>query len=337
MIFFTIGLKTSMKKYKIPAILCDIDGLLLRGVKPLPRVLATLKALRLPITSLYKNPDLPSKQLPLVLLTNGGAALPANKIIKYNQYFELNDDFSKFQTKNVVLNYSPLTEALPEMKEKLWVISGMGCIEEIASFCGFHNTITLSNFINLREQSKRDNYNKFGKLYENIAGFMILDDIYDWDLNLNVILDLIARKQKDFPIVFVHNDTSYPDEFPLDRMCLGTFRVILSELSKKIINADPNLIFYGKPTEKTFNYTKSFIKKNWPEFEISNFYMLGDNPNTDILGGNRSQMETILVRTGVYSENNKNKYVDESMKPKHLVEDFFEAINLISKKEGFYI
>ncbi len=57
--------------------------------------------------------------------------------------------------------------------------------------------------------------------------------------------------------------------------------------------------------------------------------MIGDNPAVDIKGGNESGFTTILVKTGVYHEtNNKNTFY-----PDYVVEDVYEAINLILQLE----
>lgn len=39
---------------------------------------------------------------------------------------------------------------------------------------------------------------------------------------------------------------------------------------------------------------------------ISNFYMIGDNPESDIAGGNAAGWTTILVRSGVFKADDKN-------------------------------
>ena len=36
------------------------------------------------------------------------------------------------------------------------------------------------------------------------------------------------------------------------------------------------------------------------DIEISNFYMIGDHPDSDIAGGNAKGWTTILVKTGVF-------------------------------------
>ena len=37
--------------------------------------------------------------------------------------------------------------------------------------------------------------------------------------------------------------------------------------------------------------------------KITNFYMIGDNPKSDIAGANAKGWTSILVRTGVFDEN----------------------------------
>jgi ribonucleotide monophosphatase NagD (HAD superfamily) len=36
--------------------------------------------------------------------------------------------------------------------------------------------------------------------------------------------------------------------------------------------------------------------------KVGNCYMIGDNPSSDIKGGNDMNWTTILVKTGIYSE-----------------------------------
>ena len=59
--------------------------------------------------------------------------------------------------------------------------------------------------------------------------------------------------------------------------------------------------------------------------------MIGDNPRSDIAGGNAAGMTTILVRTGVFDSTDDN---DAENPATYVVEDFESAIDLIYKKEG---
>ena len=63
------------------------------------------------------------------------------------------------------------------------------------------------------------------------------------------------------------------------------------------------MIKFGKPTKPTFDFAKSrlYAQASAMGVEISNFYMIGDNPHADIKGGNDNDCDSILVRTGVFS------------------------------------
>lgn len=87
-----------------------------------------------------------------------------------------------------------------------------------------------------------------------------------------------------------------------------------------------NLVYSGKPLPLTFECAKKKLLSISP-FPISNFFMIGDNPKVDILGGKRSGYKTILVKTGVYKGGN-----DEGAD--WVVENFEEAIDNIIKVEN---
>ena len=55
------------------------------------------------------------------------------------------------------------------------------------------------------------------------------------------------------------------------------------------------------------------------------YYMVGDSPSSDILGGNQNGFETILVKTGNYKD---------GMDPhnaKYIVDDVYDAVNKVLK------
>lgn len=70
--------------------------------------------------------------------------------------------------------------------------------------------------------------------------------------------------------------------------------------------------------------------------KISNIYMIGDNPESDIAGGNGVGWITILVRSGVFKPTNQTSFDgnDKKNPATHVVENFKEAIDLIFKIEN---
>ena len=57
--------------------------------------------------------------------------------------------------------------------------------------------------------------------------------------------------------------------------------------------------------------------------------MVGDSLESDIKGGNMNGFDTILVKSGLYSDKENHKLDDSLTKPKYIVEDAFEAVNHI--------
>jgi len=64
--------------------------------------------------------------------------------------------------------------------------------------------------------------------------------------------------------------------------------------------------------------------------------MIGDNPNSDIAGGNKAGFTTILVKTGVFNANAPtSKNGNDKVNPAtHVVQNLEAAIDLIFEKEG---
>jgi ribonucleotide monophosphatase NagD (HAD superfamily) len=87
---------------------------------------------------------------------------------------------------------------------------------------------------------------------------------------------------------------------------------------------------FGKPTKETYQFAEDEIKRRAvaADVKISNFYMIGDNPESDIAGGNAKGWTTILVKTGVFKPNAKDQN-DKVHPATHVVDDFTKAIDLI--------
>jgi ribonucleotide monophosphatase NagD (HAD superfamily) len=95
---------------------------------------------------------------------------------------------------------------------------------------------------------------------------------------------------------------------------------------------------FGKPEKATYDYAALLMQKQATRkgVEIGNCYMIGDNPRTDIAGGNRVGMTTILVKTGVFDPTAETSLEgnDREHPATHVVEDLESAINLIFTLEG---
>jgi ribonucleotide monophosphatase NagD (HAD superfamily) len=73
------------------------------------------------------------------------------------------------------------------------------------------------------------------------------------------------------------------------------------------------------------------MKEKFPQG--GNFYMIGDNPLSDIKGANDAGWTSLLTKTGVF----KGTGNDEENPAHIVVHDFYEAIEQIMKKEGLSV
>ena len=112
-----------------------------------------------------------------------------------------------------------------------------------------------------------------------------------------------------------NNDLQYPDLWPAPRIGPQGFTVCLKDMFTKMYRYDIKYTLYGKPENVAYQYAERAIRQKCDksDVEISNFWMIGDNPKSDIEGGMRiglsneettgiNNWKTILLRTGVWKE-----------------------------------
>ncbi len=179
---------------------------------------------------------------------------------------------------------------------------------------------------------------------------MLWSDAVNLELNLQVFSDLLISKDgrlgqsmrgpkdKQFVKFFLSNpDLIYADKHPVPRHGQGILIHCIQEQMKSIYGID-NLEYtmYGKPERLTFDYAESLFlaKAKAEEVQISNFYMIGDNPEGDIEGANRKGWTSILVRTGLFTGEQPN-HPDHPAS--HVVQDMEEAVKLICRIENLKI
>lgn len=329
---------------KIPGIACDIDGVLIRGSNnPIKSALSAIHRIRSPLntwTEKFKK-DSTKNFLPFVCLTNSGGSLEKSKAEQINRLLKLDSDEKKLKSSQIVLNFTPFRPIIETYKDKTVLIVGRGKLNNIMEDCGVFQYIStkeynsLSSFENslntpLQQRLRIDSKsNENLKKILDISAIFILNDPIDWEENILLISHLLS-KNSSIPMYSAHNDALYSDEFPLPRFGIGGFNEVLLRLLSKLNSKSFKLIYSGKPLSLAFECSKIKLKELAKPYEISNFYMIGDNPNVDVLGGKNNGFKTILVRTGVFKEgeNDKNNPAD------FVVNDIEEAIQLITRLEG---
>ncbi len=125
---------------------------------------------------------------------------------------------------------------------------------------------------------------------DNISAFVFLDDEgFDWNVDINKTVNLLRRK--NIPVIVANSDKLYPVSKNNVAVATGGIaKLVESMLNKKFIH-------FGKPDSQMFMYAFDELNK-FGSFSKNEILMVGDNLNTDILGGNKFGVNTTLVLSG---------------------------------------
>ncbi|KAH3671045.1 hypothetical protein OGAPHI_000756 [Ogataea philodendri] len=176
-----------------------------------------------------------------------------------------------------------------------------------------------------------------GGTNEPIDSILVFNDPRDMGSDIQIVLDLLnsengllgTRRTKStsvpaVPIIFSNNDLLWATDFKLPRFGQGAFKIMVQALYQQTNNGSPlQSLTLGKPYKVCYDYAhhvlidyrNSLLSGDFnrppymPQLNSSpaktpfdKVFMVGDNPESDILGGNNYHWDTILVRTGVYKD-----------------------------------
>jgi HAD superfamily hydrolase (TIGR01456 family) len=157
-----------------------------------------------------------------------------------------------------------------------------------------------------------------------IDAILVFSDSRDYATDLQIIMNLLQSENgvlgtqskepssQRIPMHFSQGNLLCPTEHPSPRMSQGTFRIALKPIYKAVTGVELERVVYGKPELATYKYADE-IMTSWMDTIHnekrlpSNIYMIGDNPQSDIIGGNIYGWNTCLVRTGVYQGEGNDK------------------------------
>lgn len=125
---------------------------------------------------------------------------------------------------------------------------------------------------------------------DDVKCFVFLDDEgFDWNNDINKVINLLRKK--NMPVIVANTDKNYP----VSRTDIAVAVGGLSDMVEKILGK--HFIRFGKPDAQMFmfGYEKALLKQPLKRDEI---LMVGDTLFTDIIGGNKFGMDTVLVLSG---------------------------------------
>ncbi|EAR83203.1 HAD-family sub IIA hydrolase, TIGR01456, CECR5 containing protein, putative (macronuclear) [Tetrahymena thermophila SB210] len=337
---------------KFPAILSDINGVLLRNKLVInSRIKQAVQDLRQPLfTSTHAK-----FQIPFMCITNEFYANQSLVADMINSQFQLQNEFQLDQ-KHVALSFSPLLRYKDFFQNKQILFIGDQSRQNfqiVADQLQIKNFLTQNDYLNLIQQYQSKNlFEEEKNLNQSIEVVLLFSSPQFWEVALGIfdsIRQSIGYRQSQLfqspSFIAMHNDSVELNEqqiCTLPRINMGTFNEIFKKLHSKLYHLDPQINMMGKPERESFEYSRGVLRKQIiesigkierSEDLISNYYMIGDDPYSDILGANNYGWKSILVKTGVF----QGKENDSMYPAKYVVDDFYEAIKLIESLEGIQI
>lgn len=307
---------TNAEKAKLAknmAFVFDIDGVLVHGDRLIPEGKQVLDILN-------GNNELGIK-IPHIFLTNGSGKPELARVKQLSSILQ-----NPISTEQFIQSHTPM-RALAEYYSTVLVVGGEGYrCREVAEEYGFNDIIVPNDIVAwdpsiapyrvfTEEERATSRPRNFSKV--NIEAIMVFSDSRDYATDMQIIIDLLRSENgrlgtvaKDpvsqrIPIYFSQGDFLCPTEHPVPRMSQGAFRIGLEAMYKALTGVDLERVVYGKPELATYKYADEVIA-SWmenlhgEERIPENIYMIGDNPASDIVGGNMYGWNTCLVRTGVF-------------------------------------
>ncbi|KAF8532217.1 cat eye syndrome critical region protein 5 precursor [Trichophaea hybrida] len=321
----------------------DIDGVLVHGDRLIPEGKKALEILN-------GDNELGIK-IPHIFLTNGSGKPEAERCAQLSAILG-----SPVSTTQFIQSHTPMS-ALAEYYHTVLVVGGEGFrCREIAELYGFKDVVVPNDIVAWDETIAP--YRTFGPWERasarprnfhncNIEAILVFSDSRDYATDYQIIMDLLRSENgrlgtiaKDpvsqrIPIYFSQGDLLCPTEHPIPRMSQGTFRLGLEAMYKSITGIELERTIYGKPERATYTYADEVLSSWMEEIHADkvlpqNVYMVGDNPQSDIIGGNMYGWNTCLVKTGVHTGDENDKENPASM---GLFENVLEAVITCMRKE----
>lgn len=325
------------------AFVFDIDGVLVHGDRLIPEGKRVLEILN-------GDNELGIK-IPHIFLTNGSGKPEQARIDQLSKILHNPIHIDQF-----IQSHTPM-RALSEYYKTVLVVGGEGYkCREVAEQYGFEDIVVPNDIIAwdptiapyrvfTEEERKTSRPRDFSKI--NIDAIMVFSDSRDYATDMQIIMDLLRSENGRFgtmakdpvsqriPIYFSQGDMLCPTEHPFPRMSQGAFRIGLEAMYKSLTGVELERVVYGKPELATYKYADEVIS-SWMETIHndeklpSNIYMIGDNPASDIVGGNMYGWNTCLVRTGVFQGGDND---EENPASFGVFTNVLEAVTTAIKKE----
>ncbi|XP_076468599.1 haloacid dehalogenase-like hydrolase domain-containing 5 [Babylonia areolata] len=273
--------------------LFDIDGVIVRGRRVLPSAREAFQLL----TDGNGN-----FQVPALFVTNAGNSLRCSKAQQLSQWLGIN-----VEEEQVVMSHSPL-KMFQQFHDKHVLINGQGPVKEIAHNLGFTRVTTVDElsasfpYLDVMDHKRRRAAPcAFEDYFPPIEAVVLFGEPVKWEMPLQILLDVLMSNGKPnspstilpyphLPVLACNMDLLWMAEAPTPRFGHGCFLHALEGLYQKITGRELKYTaLIGKPSDITYHHADYLLHqqaKNLGINGIKTIYCIGDNPETDIYGGN---------------------------------------------------
>jgi HAD superfamily hydrolase (TIGR01450 family) len=126
--------------------------------------------------------------------------------------------------------------------------------------------------------------------FDKVNALIFLDDEgFDWASDLNKAVNLIRKRT--IPVIVANTDRAYPLTASDVSIAIGGIAAMCESVVGK------QFIRFGKPDSQMFMFAYDLVRERMP-ITKQEILMVGDTLNTDILGGNKFGLDTVLVLSG---------------------------------------
>ncbi|KAL2222581.1 phosphatidyl synthase [Thermoascus aurantiacus ATCC 26904] len=326
----------------------DIDGVLIRGGKPIPAAIEAMKVLN--------GENQFGIKVPYIFVTNGGGKTEEERCLDLSRQLEMEVSPGQF-----ICGHTPMRE-MAEKYHTVLVVGGEGekC-RIVAEGYGFKDVVTPGDIIKTNKETT-----PFRKLTEEelrnsrerdlnntvIEAVFVFADSRDWAGDQQIILDVLMSKggrlgtrsetfDEGPPVFFSHNDVVWATAHPHSRIGMGALRASLEALFKAVTGKELKTVAFGKPQLGTFEFATRLLRQ-WRKENYGidkppeTVYFVGDTPESDIRGANEFNQSplaqatwfSILVKTGVYQEGTIPRFP-----PQKTCENVLEAVKFAMQRE----
>ncbi len=138
-----------------------------------------------------------------------------------------------------------------------------------------------------------------------IGAVALLDDEgFDWQPDINRVINVL--RHRTVPVVVANADKVYPVKGNNVAVAVGGIADLIESILGK------QFVRFGKPDAYMFSYSFSRASAITPGVRRKDILMVGDTLETDIRGGNKFGIDTVLTLSGNTAKENYQLLIDSS-------------------------